>query len=291
MRAPFRSLLFSLVLLVTAWPRVGATSPAPLPLEASLDLARFVVVGTITRAKDEKAQPGDGIKWQHITITTQSCLKGTLDYPLDCRYICWPSGGGRELQVGDAGIWVVGPDGLLPWSCAPLAEARQPEVESILKMLNARTWSAPVNGLVAWAGVVHADAVANPVIIFAVKNVTTTDLYVPAPISAGFVSATAVGTDGQPRQPSLSQAPSPALFPARPGIPFCLKVAPGAIIYLHPDYSDIDLTKLLPPGHYTVTITCRNDQERAVPTGQPGQPPLSAWKGTLSAPAVELTLK
>jgi hypothetical protein len=273
-------------ILVLCRTQYVSAGPVPMPLEAQLDLASDVVVGRITRITPVDENRGPGSHCGRVTVAIRETLKGrpakTLQFlgmtALD------PDWGGAQphhaCQVGQDGVWVI-ENGWAP-QAGPLPTNKKPEVAKDLNDLRERKWSQPVNGLRAWA------AVTESVIIFAVKNDSNVDIFVPYEVETGVVTATvtddigaATGLVLRPNE-SRSRAVSYKKLPA------------GQLIYLHPDYSSIDLARRqhLAPGRYSVVISCRNAPIKGSAAARisDSSDSVTAWTGEVSAPAVKLTI-
>jgi len=266
--------------------------PLPMPLEVHLDLATHVVMGEVTQMQESDVQRGSGVRWGSATVTVRETLKGQAAKTLTFLVASWvdPNYGGsspvRVRKKGDSGIWLIKPGGTVSRTCGLLAENRRDDVQRILKSLEEREWSAQTNGLKAWAGVVQPRyGHHNPVIIFAVKNSSDADIHYPVASQPGVVAAVAESPDKMAfKYPAAQRLHSKTVF--------CRKISPGETVYLHPDYSFIDLAwrlKLL-PGNYRVSVTYQNDSDGEAAASPGRRERVEAWKGRIEAPTVELVL-
>jgi hypothetical protein len=269
---------------------VGAGAVPP-PIEEDIDLAKHIVIGQITAIEETDTKPGAGERWGRATVKVKEVLKGNPDQTINFRVVSGLNySGGASIpqirRVGDSGIWLIGIYGTILWDFGLLPEDRKTDVLGILKMLEERIWSEPVNGLAAWAAVVHLDYYKKPVIIFAVKNVSDADIFVPTAIQAGFVKAIVTSQNGKISECNLVSAPYETKSV------FCQKLSAGEITYLHPNASFIDLKSRqnLQPGKYTVVVLCKNEKEGEIADGPVSRVKVAAWKGELKAPPVQLVL-
>jgi hypothetical protein len=268
--------------------KTAMAGPIPMPLEAQLDLSERVVIGKLTQIDNSIPQKDSQIRWGKATVAVQEVLKGekTGEITFLATTGVGPDYGGSwavpVYKVGVSGIWLIMPDGTVN---ERLDEKQKVDVVRKLKFLETRTWSMEVSGLKAWAGVVQPEYSNNPVIIFAVQNVSKEDIYYPVAHARGVITATAESTD----KTILNYV----AYPGRPDKKVsCRKLAPGEIVYLHPHYSCIDLAwqGKFPPGEYLVTVTYRNDLDGEKTVSPAENSPVQIWKGELKAPPVKLTL-
>ncbi len=205
----------------------------------------------------------------------------------------------RTHRVGESGIWIIGHDGFVIEPNGRIDEQNRDEVLRSIHALQTRKWSEPVNGLRAWAIVVNpadefgyftsAELAPNPVMLFAVQNISTNDLYLPTANEPGFIRATATAENGHIFAANLNTNASWAN-----GL-FTRKLAPQDILYFQavfrmaPDsWFDLAAALKLPPGKYSVVISCLN----SISTGRAGvmSQEVAAWTGELKAPPVELEI-
>ena len=272
----------------------------PMPLEANLDMARNIVLGRITQIEDPNVPNTNGISWGQATVEINEVLKGDQAKTISFRVATEVSrdyGGSsppRIRRVGDSGIWLIDTTGTVSHSFGLLPEARKSDIKQILKTLAERKWSEPVAGLQAWAAVVYPDyspnldnPSRNPVIIYAVKNVSDANIFVPVAHQTGFITANVVGQDGKTIDYILGN-----VEPRNSETVFCHKLSPGKTVYLHPAYTCINLAKRqeLLPGKYSVVICCENEKKGEIADGPARRVQVSAWKGVLKAPPVELVI-
>ena len=293
MRIWTKFLLVGFGVLVAAGAYRAAAGPGPMPLEPDLDLAKLVVVGSITHIEAAEVQWDAGVHVGLATVAVKETLKGAPSSAtkflvvtrVDPNYVR-----SRILcvrRVGDSGIWVIGSNAAVEHTDVGLVpEERKADIQGMPKALGERRWSAPVNGLRAWAGVVHQGYFRKPVIIFAVNNVTAADIFLPVAHQVGLVTATVTDQDGRASEYVLGNAGKDDKTV------FCQKLSPGETAYLHPDYSFIDLAwrQNVPAGKYRVVVTCENAREGMVAKGSVETAPVAAWKGKLQAASVELVL-
>jgi hypothetical protein len=188
-------------------------------------------------------------------------------------------------KVGDSGVWLVHVSHVIS-SRSLVPEERRQESQRILETLANRVWSDSLGDLKAWAAVVRPDYHPNPVIIFALKNVSYSDIFVPAAVQSGVMSVVVRSRDGLTTDYSLGRASKDS------EIVFCHKLSPGEVVFMYPSYSFIDLAwrQNLQPGDYQVVVEYRN-QRNGEARGAPGERvAVAAWKGELKAPSIELVL-
>ena len=309
-----RMLILLGLLVIIDFPQAMAGA-VPMPLEVNLDMAQYVVIGRITQIEEPNVPKANGISWGQATVEINEVLKGTQAKTINFRVATGRSknyGGSssprrgssplRIRRVGDSGIWLIGATGTVSHSFGLLPEAHKSDIKQILKTLAERKWSKPVNGLRAWAGVVYPDysrnldnPSRNTVIIFAVKNVSDVNIFVPSELETGFITANIVSQDGKTEDYFLSN-----VVRRNSETVFCRKLSPGKTVYLHPEYTCINLAKKqgqlpeksegLLPGKYSVVICCKNEKEGEIADGPARRVQVSAWKGVLKAPPVELVL-
>ena len=297
-------------LLVAATCRADVDEGPP-PIEVRLETAKWVVIGQITKIDASKVQQNDpGVRWGLATVAVKEVLKGSavksIDFPVPTAFTPPDYGGTlqlftHEVLVGQSGIWVQGQPAFF------LFEGQRPDVRRILQALKEKKWSEPVNGLRAWALVIYpydpnlaAHGAGMPArfptvhpglpgIIFAVKNVSDADIYLPlveyrhdAAAPAGFFAATVKSAGGKTFEFPLLDA----AHPRSERIP-CAKLAPGETTYLHPGQWKRDK---LTPGRYSAVVTCKNDRADGEVRDRSSPPPVTAWTGQLKAPPVEFVL-
>ena len=269
----------------------AVAGPAPMPVEVHLDLASHVVVGQITGLEQIKGKDISGDRWAIATIHVQKTLKGSNSNSLSVKLITDVNSGPwrplilRPFKTGDSGIWVVAPDNTVSsWPSGLLPEQRTSEVVEILDRLEKRKWSVEVGGLKAWAGAVTNDHSRTPVIIFAIKNCSNSEIFIPTETERGVISATAVKEDGQTFKYVREVGDANEHV-------FCRRLGTGDVAYLHPRYTCINLASelKLSPATYQVVINYENSAD-GVTSAWLGEPrtPVQAWKGKLSTPALEL---
>jgi hypothetical protein len=271
----------------------AGAGPLLPPIEVDLDLAKHIVIGQITAIEEIDVKPGDGegVRWGRATVAVKEVLKGAPAQTVNFRVASGLKNYGGSSpphlrRVGDSGIWLIGSHGAVMWDFGLLPEDRKTDVMEILKKLEERIWSEPVNGLRAWATVVYPDYYRNPVIIFAVKNVSDADIFLPVAFEAGFVNVIVTSQDGKISEYKLGSVANESKSV------FCCKLSAGEITYLHPNVSFIDLKwrQNLPPGKYTVVVLCKNEKEGEIADKPISRVGVAAWKGELKAPSVQLVL-
>ncbi len=289
----YRNFLFGVLLLINVH-KVSA-GPIPMPLEAQLDMSEYVFIGKNTQIEKSEFRKSEGIQWGCAKAEVKETLKGVptkfvefyaatgFDDPNYKKAASPP----KIYRVGMSGILLVGADNVVLHSCGLLAESRKSDIQRIIKNLSERKWSRPVNGLQAWAAAVKSDYSENPVIIFAVKNVSDSDIFVPLAHESGFIKATAINDKGEKFNYVLGNVST------QDETVFCSKLPANQIVYLHPQYSCIDLAKhqKLPHGKYSVIIQCNNKCEGCMKITPAKIEHVSAWKGELQAESVELVVK
>ena len=267
---------------------------APMPVEAEVDLAKYVVLEDITQIKELDTDKDKAVHWGIATVNVVEALKGTPTKTLDFRVpmSVSPKYQGAAVihtyKVGDFGYWLIDAGDIVEGAYGLLKEDAKPDVREILKTLKARTWSAPVEGLKAWAAAVEPNYHTIPAIIFAINNTSREDLYVPTELNKGCIVAEVMNERGE-------KTSYPLLRGEQSKVVFCRKLNPGDTMYMHPAYTCIDLYNYtrLSPGRYTVVITYKNDrQEGETKSGKPTEMmPVKAWKGEVSAPPVDIIIK
>ena len=292
--AGIRGIILAIFVALTGTYRAYAGA-VPMPLEARLDMAKDVVVGELIKIEETDAQPvGGGVHWGRATIAVKETLKGISTKTVQCLVVSrvdpiyrGAAQGWRTFRVGDSGIWLIGLYESYGLNSEELiSENLKADIQRILKMLADRKWSEPVNGLQAWSVVVHPDYHPNPVIIFAVRNTSKSDIFFPHETTPSFVTVAANIQDGKATNMILYRGEQRERV-------FCNKLSAGETRYVHPGSSFIDLSwpeQRLPAGKYFVVVGCKNTQEGEA-AGAPGQTvPVTAWKGRLEALPVELVL-
>jgi hypothetical protein len=286
MRSHFSWQAGLVALICFALVRVAPAEDFVTVIEQRLDLASDVVVGQITKIEAVAENMGPDSHCGRATVNLTRVIKGNAGKAIKFLVVTRMDPNPqrqRPLQaysVGDQGIWIV-ENG---WAFESLDLHRQAEIQADVKMLADRKWSKPVNGLRAWALVTREVGDPNCKIIFAVDNVSDETLYIPSATDAGFVFAAV--TDQQDHKTEFSLRPGPT---ERRNLR-CEKLAPGGIIYLHPDSEPIDLAwrQRLAPGKYSVVIYCTN-KVAAGKIGVMGDA-VAAWTGEVAAPAVEIVV-
>jgi len=289
-----RVLLLGGLLLIIAHNAVAG--PLPMPLEAQLDIVKKVFIGKITQVEKSDFQRGNGIQWGRAKVEVEETLKGvpteSAEFYVaigfdDPNYSNKAASPPKIYGVGMSGIWLIGADDVVSHSFGLLTEDRKSDVKRILKNLAERKWSEPVNGLRAWAVVVQPDYHDKPVIIFAVQNVSDSNIFIPSALESGFIKATAINDKGEKYSYVLVVSETESITV------FCSKLSAGQIVYLHPLYSFIDLVwrQKLSPGKYSVIIECSNTREGRTKNTSTLREQISAWKGKLQAEPVELIVK
>ncbi|MGE5296402.1 MAG: hypothetical protein ACM3VT_16395 [Solirubrobacterales bacterium] len=215
-----------------------------------MDVARYVVVGRLSEIETPGADRGDGVRYGRAKVDAMETWTGAFVRSIEFRTISFvPAKWGGEAplwvhKVGECGIWILCEgDGVLS-DRRFLPEGRREEIRGMLEMLATRKWSAAVNGLEAWAGVVHWGDKKDQAIIFAVRNATNRDSFVPVADQKGFVAATVACSDGGTTRCLLGAAKGASDAVS------CRRLAAGQTIYLEPGWPCVDLTRRqsLPPG-------------------------------------------
>jgi hypothetical protein len=257
---PKQVLLCILLLLINHKALAGAL---PMPLEAQLDMAKSVLIGKITQIEKSDFNKGFGVQWGRAHVEVEEMLKGVptefVEFYIaigfdDPNYPIKAASPPRIYGVGRSGIWLVGDNDFVMDYYGLLENYKKTEVQNILKMFEERKWSEPVNGLQAWAMVVKPEYHNNQVIIFAVQNISDSNIFIPSELISGTIMATATNDKGKTYDYDLGISTS---F-------YNGKLSKNQIAYLHPNYSFIDLAwrQKLPPGRYSVVIQCYNGRER-----------------------------
>jgi hypothetical protein len=239
------------------------------------------VLGQVIRV--EEMESPDGRRRTRTTLSVKETLKGVpLKTIESARYVY------DRLTVGDSGIWLIDAAGQMIWPHGYLREAQKAEVQRILKLLAERRWSGELHGIQAWAGVLTPPETPDGfTLLFVVRNCSKGDIFLPrANCRADILTASVKRDDGKE-----------FTFPLKSGEPcrtiHCDRLPPGQLNYLASGYIHTKGDKRFPPAaRYQVTLTYRNtrDGELLVAVGMQG-PPVDAWRGELSAPPIELTLR
>jgi len=265
-----------------------------LPLKAELDLAQRVVVGKITEIAKEKEEYDGKMVWGLATVVVSKVLKGEkadqIKMPvvmqMDRNLAMAMASSPHVYRVGDEGIWVIMPDGRPSHGYGLLDMKRVDEVKSALADLDKRVWSEEVTGLKVWAGVAKHDWNPREQVVFAVKNVSKSTIWLPRPMYQGVITAIARDAAGKEFElRGIGQRHSPE------GRAVCRPLEPGKTKYMHPDgedYGFIVIPRDLPPGKYTVTVTLANTRDGKKPGGE--SKPVEAWKGKVAAPPFALEI-
>jgi len=265
-----------------------------MPLKADLDLAQTVVVGKITDIARKMGQRDGKLVWGRATVAVSDVLKGgktkkmkmTVAMRVDREY--GAQSPPRVYSVGDEGIWVIMPDGRPSHGYGLLDKKRVEEVKSALADLDKRVWSEVVTGLKVWAGAAKHDwNPRNPQqVVFAVKNISKSTLWLPRPMYQGAI--TAIARDSSGKEFEL-RGGGPRHSPE--GRAVCRPLEPGKTKYMHPygeNYGFIVIPRDLPPGKYTVTVTLANTRDGNKAGGE--SKPVDAWKGKVAAPPFALEI-
>jgi hypothetical protein len=273
--------------------------PMPLPLKAELDLAETVAVGKIVDIVEDKPAEGELVIWGRATVAVTEVLKGKPVKELTLSVATRMMGDAmmamasppREYSKGEEGIFVVMAGGRPSHAHGFQEKKRVDDVKAMLADLEKRTWSEEVGGLRVWAGVTQYDwDFKQDMIIFAVKNVSKSVVWLPEPIQDGLVSV--VMRDAAGTETNLI---AHVQFPRKEPTVRCVALAPGETLYDHPgliNYGAIRIPPDLPPGKHEVRITLTNNREGTVPNHgpRPGETPVDAWKGKVAPPPVMIEI-
>ena len=281
----FRVLLIGGLVLGAFLVKQAVAGFTAMPLKANLDLAQTVVVGKITDIAREKEEHHGNLVWGSATVTVSGVLKGekanTVKMTVVMQMPPEPAQSPPHVyRVGDEGIWVIMPDGRPSHGYGLLDKRRLDEVKAALADLDKRVWSEEVSGLKVWAGAAKHDwHPRNPQqVVFAVKNVSKSTIWLPRPLYDGVVTAIArdsAGKEFELRGLGDRQPPD--------GRAVCRPLEPGKTRYMHPnseDYGFIMVPRDMPPGKYTVTVSLANTHEGQTP-GE--SKPVNAWQGKVTA--------
>jgi hypothetical protein len=265
-------------------------------LEARLEDASYVIRGQITQIEEKGAPNLDQhVHWGIATVPVKEALKGnppkTVQFDVVTKVA--PGYAGSAVlfprRVGDSGVWIIDSQGLVSPNSLVLSEERAAEIRKILNPFGEKGWSEPVNGLRIWAGAVPSH------VVLIVHNVSRADIFLPfsplmqqtnVPPQPGFLSAGAKSRDGRDFALFLDDG-----LPRSQPVP-CVKVSPGKAIYLPGAFGEfgffLDRKYQLPPGHYSVVVTYKNQQVEGDAKDQAGRTErVRAWTGELKAPAVQ----
>lgn len=272
-----------------------------MPLKAELDLAETVVVGKIIGINEDKRDYDGKLVWGRASIMPSRVLKGgkdrtpgaglitisvvmQLDYDLTWQMQSPP----KVYKKNDEGIWLIMANGQPSHGYGLLDKDRLKEVEALLDELDKRVWSDEVGGLKVWAGAPKHDwHPRDPQqVVFAVKNVSKSTIWLPHSCYQGLVTAIVRDAAGKEVE----------LLGIGEGIPpegrsVCYLLEPGRTRYMHPDGADygfIVIPRDLSPGKYTVTVALANMNDGETPSAEPK--PVDAWKGKVVAPSFTLEI-
>jgi hypothetical protein len=268
----------------------------PMPLKADLDLAGTVAVGKITAIVKDKEEAGGKIVLGRATVAVSEMLKGpkadeitmTVVMSMDRAFAEGAASPPRVYKVGDEGIWLIGADGRPMHGSGLLDKGRLEEVKTALAELDKRKWSDPADGLKVWAGVGTQGGKPGDQqsVIFAVKNVGESEIWLPRSMYEGVVVAVARDSTG-----TEHTLPGVGLRSTTNDRVTCRLLKPGETRYMHPDYENYGafvVPKDLPPGKYTVTVTLANAREGTAIFGPHTAEKIEAWKGKVAAPTFTL---
>ncbi len=256
----------------------------------NLDLAKTVVVGTITdiEIKEEIAgRHGGKMVIGEATIAVSETLKGetaatvtaTVISHMDREYAATCAQAGIPVyKAGDSGIWVIVNEDSSN-GCVMRPKSSLSRVKKHLEYLENRQWSAPVNGLQAWAALTGERRRSAK---FAVKNVAEETIGLPSPLYKGVLTGVVEDENGNCRP--LLGVGQPLDRPEPPRVT-CTPIEPGEIQYVHPDGINqfyFCLPNDLPSGKYTMRITLANDRPGRTRWREPTQ----AWQGEVTSPPV-----
>lgn len=288
----------ALYLALPAQLAAQADFPPTVPPD-SVDLAVRIVMGEIVRIEQTTETWGSKVRLGKAVVLVKEVLKGPPSSNLSFITPTWtdPSyNPPRPLKVhtvGMKGIWMVASNG---WAVnsGPMPESYRKDVLQTLKKLEERTWSDESHGLKLWAGLwKHDDWRGKPFFFVALKNVSDAPIYYPSEQALGILSAVARASDQtvHGRPPFTWEMEDPI---------FCRRISPGETIYLQTGksvYFDWDRadgkpgdSQPLPPGRYHVEVTFQNGRNGCTYDGPGRRVPVSAWKGELHAPSLELIL-
>ena len=259
-----------------------------LPLRAELDLAQTVVVGKITNIVKQKEVNGGALVWGRASVAVSVVLKGekanevkaTVAMQIDPNFGSAMASTPRVYRVGDEGIWVIMAEGIVSHEYGLFDKKQLDEVKATLADLDKRAWSEEVAGLKVWAGAAKHDwHPRNPQqVVFAVKNVSKSTIWLPRSSYEGVV--TAIVRDSAGKEFELR-----GLGDRHPpdGRAVCRPLEPGRTRYMHPDSEDygfIVVPRDMLPGKYTVTVSLANTHDGQTP-GE--SKPVNAWQGKVTA--------
>jgi hypothetical protein len=269
-----------------------------LPLEAELDIAQKIVVGKITKIEVTKIEYDGKMQSGTATISVEETLKGgdektvttsvvmRLDREIDEKMQSPP----RVFKVGDEGIWLIMEDNKPSHGYGLLERSKLEEIKKNLKMLNERKWSDAARGIKVWTGIVKflSGNRSSYGVIFAVKNVSDSTIYLPRSLYSGIVSVIAENKDG--KQIALhglgDQVESKDNL-------MCMPLLPNQIRYMHWDgenYGCYLIPKGFAPGKYKVRGTLSNDKAVGSLNG-PKEERKSLWTGKITSPDAVLTVE
>ncbi|HLX65257.1 MAG TPA: hypothetical protein VKX17_28570 [Planctomycetota bacterium] len=286
--------IFAMACLVLLHPISAFAGSGSEPFEAQLDLAEHVVVGEIIEIKESDfVQPSAThyfvpTIYGVATVAIKENLKGaqaeSIKFVVPIRLGALTATIIHTRRVGDSGIWLILTEGgeKIASRSHDLSDMRELDtVKKTLRELAARKWSAPVNGLKAWAKECYKASDDRCSLIFAVNNTTDKDIYVPSPMTYDFVKAQVTDSNGKISEIVLWKRDTDRSLTM-----YCERLAPGKTVFLHPQHSWINLRKAdgLPSGKCSVVISCENLTTK----GECERKPVQAWTGKLEAPPVEI---
>jgi hypothetical protein len=196
----------------------------------------------------------------------------------------------RVDHEGDGGIWGIrGSEAFEKYGSGDKADIDK--VKRMLRLLERRTWSAPVQGVAVW-GFLPADPFGRDsrAIIFAARNVTTDTIYIPDAEYKGVVDVVLKDSKGKEYRTDrrYSRKPEKTIF--------CGALESHAVVYMHPAKSLYSLPADLPDGEYTLTVVLANDRDLGVirKSGRMKSGEWDAvkpWQGKVTTPPIKFTVK
>jgi len=182
-------------------------------------------------------------------------------------------------RKGDEGVWIIMSSGRPSHGYGLLKKKRLDEIKRMLRELDKRVWSKPINGIKVWVGAElkgpswrshHGRG-----LMFAVKNVSDKTIYLPLSQYRGIVTGQLRDSAG--KEFKLTGFGNRSERGHRPLL--CEPLPPRATRYMHPDGADYGFFRLpkdLPAGDYTATITLGNEEADGLQR-RPDRKPVKPW--------------
>jgi hypothetical protein len=272
--------------------------PLSLPTEGLLDLDEAVFVGKIVATAPV---PGDR-RWEtggSATVAVSEVLKGNLGKEIKMKVVLSANPDPPSVvatvrrvdHMGDSGIWGLR-GGVAVHKFGPAEKPDIDEIKRMLRLLERRTWSAPVQGVAVWA-FLSADPIGRDgprPIMFAARNVTTEPVYLPDSDYKGLVDIVVKDSKGKEYRIDRGHTREPEKTI------FCKALDSHAVVYMHQmeNYWYYSLPAGLPEGEYTLTAVLANDKDRGIIIINRKSEEWDAvkpWQGRLASPPIKFVVK